>query len=77
MKQSCVYCWDEWWNISNSISCQVKTINFNWLDRIDSSKWYLKDNVVPCCKKCNFAKSDMSKEDFISHINKIYYFNKK
>lgn len=29
------------------------------LDRVDSSKGYSIRNVVPCCKICNRAKSDM------------------
>jgi hypothetical protein len=28
------------------------------LDRMDSAKGYLPDNVVPCCKKCNEFKSN-------------------
>lgn len=28
------------------------------LDRIDSSKHYSKDNVVPCCKICNSVKGN-------------------
>jgi hypothetical protein len=45
---------------------------YSGLDRIDSKKGYLKDNVVPCCAKCNKAKSDMKYYEFIEHIKKIY-----
>jgi hypothetical protein len=39
-------------------------INTNGLDRVDSSVGYLYENVVPCCKYCNFAKSDRTVEEF-------------
>lgn len=41
------------------------------LDRIDSTKGYLPDNVVPCCQMCNQAKRDMSQEDFYALIKRI------
>jgi len=42
------------------------------IDRIDSSKGYLMNNVVPCCAICNRMKSDLEKNDFLNHIHKIY-----
>jgi hypothetical protein len=44
---------------------------YNGLDRIDSLKSHTKDNVVPCCYKCNKYKSDMSLEEFKSKIKKL------
>ena len=44
----------------------------NGLDRIDSSKGYILENVVPCCYPCNIAKHEMSLSEFKSHILKIY-----
>ena len=44
----------------------------NGIDRIDSSKGYSVDNCVPCCAKCNYAKHDLSIDDFKNHIEKIY-----
>lgn len=49
----------------------------NGLDRIDSNKGYLLDNVVPCCYDCNIMKSDMKKDEFFKHIEKIYTKYKK
>lgn len=48
--------------------------NFNGLDRVDSSKEYTIDNVVPCCKYCNWAKNDLSVKEFKEHINKIHHY---
>jgi len=42
------------------------------LDRIDSSKGYLIDNVVKCCKICNQMKNDLGQLEFFEHINSIY-----
>lgn len=51
------------------------TIYYNGLDRIDSSKGYMLDNVVPCCKHCNIAKNTMSQKDFMGWVKRIYEFN--
>jgi hypothetical protein len=45
---------------------------YNGIDRINSKKGYIKGNVLPCCKKCNLAKSDMKYDEFIEHIKLIY-----
>jgi len=43
----------------------------NGADRIDNSKGYTIDNIVPCCSKCNKIKMDMKVEDFLDKIEKI------
>jgi hypothetical protein len=37
---------------------------YNGLDRIDSSLLHTEDNIVPCCKICNYAKRSMSLNEF-------------
>jgi len=44
---------------------------FNGLDRIDSSKGYSVENVVPCCTTCNLMKSDHSLQEFKDHIARV------
>ena len=56
------------YNISDII------FRFNGIDRIDSNKGYLMDNVVPCCRYCNSAKNDMSVIDFKKFISRIYKY---
>lgn len=53
-------------------------ILFNGLDRIDSNEGYLLDNVVPCCKTCNFAKNSLRLQEFEIWIDRIikYRLNK-
>ena len=41
------------------------------IDRIDNTKGYIIDNVVPCCKKCNLMKNVYTAQDFIEHCRKI------
>ncbi len=44
---------------------------YNTLDRIDSSKGHIIDNVVPACLMCNGAKLDRSLSDFYIYINNL------
>lgn len=47
-------------------------ITVHGIDRIDSSKGYLPDNVRPCCKDCNRSKSDLIEDDFKVWIERLY-----
>jgi hypothetical protein len=42
------------------------------LDRIDSNKGYILQNVVPCCKRCNVAKNDMTIHEFITWLHNAH-----
>lgn len=44
----------------------------NGIDRVDNSKGYTNENSVTCCKKCNFAKHEMSESDFLKLIEMIF-----
>jgi hypothetical protein len=41
-------------------------VALNGIDRVDSSAGYNHENCVPCCSACNFAKRNMTREDFIA-----------
>ena len=56
-KENCYYCGDE--------------VNTAGLDRVDSSKGYIKGNIVRCCEKCNRAKNNMDINEFLIHCKKI------
>lgn len=45
---------------------------YNGLDRIDNKQKHNKNNVVPCCRKCNFMKNSMTYDLFLSKIKDIY-----
>lgn len=43
----------------------------NGIDRVDNTKGYIHDNVVPCCTTCNIAKNDMNPDDFYKWIQRL------
>lgn len=45
---------------------------FNGLDRIDNECGYEIDNVVSCCKDCNYAKRKMTQDEFLAWISRVY-----
>lgn len=51
------------------------TEGYRGLDRIDSSKGYLKDNVVPCCKFCNFGKNVLTVQEYLDHCVRVVNFS--
>lgn len=73
---NCFYC-----NKSPESVAQRRNANgcyrYNGLDRLDSSKGYVLDNIVPCCKDCNIAKRDIDVVDFLAMIERIHSFQEK
>lgn len=50
------------------------TYIYNGIDRVDNTKGYTKDNVVPCCKDCNMMKRDMEQKEFFNFIERVYNY---
>lgn len=48
----------------------------NGIDRLDNTKGYTIENCRPCCSICNYAKHELSEEDFYNWIHKAHYFLK-
>lgn len=81
---SCFYCGvgaKTWDCVSNAPSVQKGSpnikpqdyeIKFNGVDRLDSNVGYLSQNVVSCCVSCNRSKSDMTLDEFKSHVERMY-----
>ena len=42
------------------------------IDRIDSFKGYLKDNILPACEICNSMKKQLTMKEFANQITLIY-----
>lgn len=43
----------------------------NGIDRVSNDEGYTLSNCVPCCKRCNWMKADLSVEEFLLHVKKI------
>jgi len=64
IKQDCVYCGSKPSNIKKTKNSIGGGLVYSGIDRIDSSKDYTEDNVVACCRVCNYAKSNMDVNEF-------------
>jgi hypothetical protein len=67
---NCVYCGRKPEQIKK-ISGNGEYI-YNGIDRIDSSKGYLEDNVVPCCGQCNVTKMATPQDEFLSWVDRVH-----
>lgn len=70
-KKNCFYCGKKPSNISKNRNNNGDYI-YNGIDRIDSSKGYTIENTVPCCKRCNQAKSSETQSDFFEWIKTVH-----
>lgn len=84
-QQPCYYCNSLPNNLFNKAKTDKKSSQkakdngnfiYNGLDRIDSTQSHNKNNVVPCCKYCNFAKNKLTLIEFQVWINKIQQHQK-
>lgn len=64
INKNCHYCGSQPSNIKKTKNSLSGGLLYSGIDRIDSSKNYTQDNVVPCCKICNYAKSNMDINEF-------------
>lgn len=69
IQQPCHYCGEEKTNCKITKNFK-EGYNYNGIDRVNSSKNYTVDNVVACCKICNYAKSNLSQKEFILWLQK-------
>ena len=73
IKSSCHYCGSppshiNYYKKKKRILGQVM---LNGIDRIDSSRGYTLENTYPCCKTCNYAKSNLSYAVFLEWLDKL------
>src|SRR4030067_2064423 len=69
--QPCKYCGETDSNLNNSKG-NNGGFRYNGIDRVDNAKGYTEENSVPCCKLCNRMKNNMSLDEFIAHIKKLW-----
>lgn len=70
-QQECYYCGAKPRQMSKTKKYNGIYI-YNGLDRVDNTKGYSLQNVVPCCKQCNWAKSNLTLQEFNNWIEKIH-----
>ena len=46
------------------------------IDRSDPVQGYTTENSVPCCEHDNFAKQSLSRVDYLTHIQRVYNFQR-
>lgn len=76
IEQPCYYCGNTYSLVYENKGHKYK---HNGIDRIDSNIGYEDDNVVPCCRWCNQAKSIMTQKEFynwVQQISKNFTLNK-
>jgi hypothetical protein len=74
--QDCIYCGQK--PLLRDIK-YIKGIQYphNTIDRIDSNKGYIRNNIQSCCKICNMMKNSLTSEEFLEHIKRIYSYNER
>ncbi|KKN65322.1 hypothetical protein LCGC14_0483050 [marine sediment metagenome] len=69
-QMQCYYC-----GIEPSQIYHNKELNgdylYNGVDRIDNNLGYIYGNVLPCCKTCNYVKSNQSMREFQAWIDRL------
>jgi len=73
MRQNCFYCEAAQSNKAkgNYGSAEEREANsrtYQGIDRLNNAIGYTIDNTVPCCKICNYAKRDLSFEEYMAHL---------
>lgn len=69
--KDCYYCGSPRSNTKITKNSLPGGLVYSGIDRIDSTKNYTQDNVVPCCRVCNYAKSNMNIKEFNKWAIKI------
>ena len=82
----CFYCSSERMNFSNYAERDKRSsqkaidnaaFHYNGLDRVNSELPHNRDNVVPCCYYCNWAKGSLSLLEFQGWITRIKGYTAK
>ena len=76
-KKNCYYCGAPSSNVY-SMAKRNGSVNgiyvYNGIDRVDNTKGYTIDNVVPCCADCNYLKKGRPYDEFLNKIKRIHSY---
>jgi len=77
-KRNCFYCGAPPSSLRNTGKNSYKSsYTYNGIDRINNSIGYYIENVVSCCKICNFSKSNRDQKEFILWVQQLAKHIKK
>ena len=68
--QDCYYCGRPPQQIVKRPRCFGVHV-YNGIDRLDNTQGYIRGNCVPCCRRCNTAKSNQTLAEFYAQIAAI------
>jgi len=75
IKRSCHYCGEPHSNSffkPNRNPDRSARFYYNGIDRLDNTIGYVIGNVVACCKMCNRAKLELSHDQFLALVKRVY-----
>jgi hypothetical protein len=74
IRGNCHYCGIKPYQVyttSRSSKAGASSIVYTGIDRVDNSRGYEPNNVVSCCKVCNWSKNGMTVEDFLAWVSRV------
>ena len=73
LKEPCYYCGDKETCTYTDPRHKERKFKYNGIDRMDNTKGYIYDNLLPCCGLCNWMKKGLTVEVFVLHLYKILH----
>lgn len=75
--QPCSYCGNPPSNVQSYRDYRIadkfyEEIKYSGIDRVNNEAGYVLGNCTPCCSTCNLAKRDMSRDQFLNWVKKVY-----
>lgn len=70
---NCFYCGIEPTKIKTHVKYDNSYI-YNGVDRVDNLRGYEFNNCVSCCSNCNYAKKQMTLDEFKSWLTRVYLY---
>ena len=71
VQKPCVYCGEQGTKQTRQ-GVQKNIFYYTGLDRVDNTRGYTEDNVVPCCRTCNTLKTNLHVSTFMNKVKQIY-----
>jgi hypothetical protein len=73
-KKSCFYCGIEPQSEYKHQYQSQDSYIYNGIDRLDNDIGYELHNAVSCCPTCNYAKRNMTQDQFLNWINRVHNY---